>query len=225
MCNITDKTQRYLLFDESGNLGANGRYFVISCVDVFDCKSLFNIMKRKIRQARVLFPQLGSLHVNEIKAKDAYPAVKYHIAECIVAKPVTISYIVADLYHVESRLLIDKNIFYNYLMKLLVCDIISFADTGRTINIMYDMHSTKVGSVNSLEEYIKASLIYEKGYNLKLNFKSYDSDASNAYHIQAADYVANAIYTKYEYGVEDYYRVLAPNLNKVQRFPYRLFGK
>ena len=225
MQNISDKTQRYLLFDESGNLGSSGRYFVISCVDIFDCKSLFNIMKRKIGQAKDLFPELGVLHANEIKAKDAYPAVKYHIAECIVSKHAAVSYIVADLYHVESRLLVDKNIFYNYLMKLLICDVVSFADTGRTINIMYDMHSTKVGSVNSLEEYIKASLIYEKGYDLKLTFNSYDSNASNAYHIQAADYVANAIYTKYEYGVSSYYDVLKPSFNKVQLFPYRLFGK
>ena len=222
--NSLDKTQRYLLFDESGNLGTKGRYFVISCIDIKDCKSLFNIMKRKIHQAQILFPELAKLHSNEIKAKDAYPAVKYHIAECIARKQLTISYIVADLNHVEPRLLDDKNILYNYLMKLLISSIVTSKDNGTVLNIMYDMHSTKVGSVNSLEEYIKLALIYEKGYDIDIRFKSYDSNASDAYHIQAADYVANAIYSHYEFGASDYFKVLRTRFNRCEQFPYKKFG-
>ncbi len=225
MQNISDKTQRYLLFDESGNLGASGRYFVISCIDLYDCKSLYNIMKRKIAQARTVFPELALLHTHEVKAKDAYPAIKYHIAECIASKQLSVSYIVADLHYVESRLLADKNIFYNYLMKLLICRLVTGKDCGQTVNIMYDMHSTKVGSANSLEEYIKATLIYEKNYDVSLRFKSYDSNAFNAYHIQAADYVANAIYSHYEFDASDYYKVLAPSMHVIEKFPYRAFGK
>lgn len=43
--------ERCLIFDESGNLGADGRYFVISCIDTMNAKSLHNIMKRKLKQA------------------------------------------------------------------------------------------------------------------------------------------------------------------------------
>lgn len=90
---------------------------------------------------------------------------------------------------------------------------------------MYDMHSTKVGSVNSLEEYIKATLIYEQDYDIGIDFKSYDSNASNAFHIQAADYVANAIYSHYEYQASKYYEVLKPKFSVVEQFPYRTFGQ
>ncbi|WP_455717814.1 hypothetical protein [Anaerosporobacter sp.] len=39
------KEKRYLLFDESGNLGKDGRYFVISCIDTYNPKELQNIIK------------------------------------------------------------------------------------------------------------------------------------------------------------------------------------
>ena len=39
--------ERGIIFDESGNLGKSGRYFVIACIDTVECKALHNIMKRK----------------------------------------------------------------------------------------------------------------------------------------------------------------------------------
>lgn len=63
--------ERCLIFDESGNLGASGRYFVISCIDTMNAKSLHNIMKRKLKQAGNMFPALAAMHSHEIKAKIA----------------------------------------------------------------------------------------------------------------------------------------------------------
>lgn len=214
---------RYLIFDESGNLGTNGRYFVISCIDTTNAKSLYNIMQRKIHQAQIKFPNLAALHTHEIKAKDAYPCVKYHIAECIAKKNVSISYIVADLFHVKPHLLDDKNIFYNYMMKLLIEYIVSKDDD--IVHIIYDNHSTKVGSANSMEEYLKLSLNYEKQFDVSLLFSSMDSNAKNAYHVQAADYVANALYSHYEYGVDDYYNIYKPLFNSRLLFPQSKFGE
>ena len=69
---------RYLIFDESGNLGSKGRFFVIACIDTDNYKPLNNVMKRKLGTAKKLFIELASLHAHEIKAKDAYPCIKYH---------------------------------------------------------------------------------------------------------------------------------------------------
>lgn len=107
--------QRCLIFDESGNLGNSGRYFVIACIDTHNYKALHNIIKKKLGVAKQLFQELACLHSNEIKAKDAYPCVKYHILECIANKDLSISYIVADLKYIKPALLEDKNILYNYL--------------------------------------------------------------------------------------------------------------
>lgn len=222
---IIKPADRYLLFDESGNLGSSGRYFVIACIDTENVKALSNIMKRKLGKAKLLFPELGIMHANEIKAKDAYPAVKYHILESIALKDLSVSFIVADKKHVIPRLLKDKNIFYNYMMKILVTHLVKDSDAGRSINIVYDNHTTKVGSVNSLEEYLKLTLVYEKDLNVELIFQSMDSDDGNAYPVQAADYVANAIYGHYEYNEQLLYSKMSGLLQQRLHFPLQEFGR
>ena len=87
-------------------------------------------MKRKLKTADDKFPDMKKDHAHEIKAVDAYPCVKHHILECIASKNLSVSYIVADLQHVKPKLLEDKNILYNYLMKLLLDRIISSKDNG-----------------------------------------------------------------------------------------------
>lgn len=217
--------ERYLIFDESGNLGSSGRYFVIACIDTKNCKALHNIMHKKLGIAKKMFHELSLLHTNEIKAKDAYPCVKYHILECIASKPLHISYIVADLSHVKPSLLIDKNILYNFLMRLLIEKLISVNDNGTTINIICDKHSTKVASGNSFSDYIKLFLLYEKNYDVKLNIHYMDSNDKNAYIVQAADYIANALYGYYEYGDKIYYERFKSKLHSILLFPWKLFGK
>ncbi|MBQ8488568.1 MAG: DUF3800 domain-containing protein [Pseudobutyrivibrio sp.] len=216
---------KYFIFDESGNLGSTGRYFVIACIETSNYKSLNNYMKNKLGKAKRLFIELACLHSHEIKAKDAYPCIKYHIAETLVTKDVRVSYIVADLKHIKPSLLKEKNIFYNYLMKLLLDKLISANDDGSTINIIYDNHTTKVGSVNSLSEYLQLYFIYDKGYDINFNFKSMDSDAANAYSVQVADYFANAVYSYYEFGIDMYYQLYTPIVNKAIHFPSKKFAK
>jgi hypothetical protein len=217
--------ERCLIFDESGNLGVDGRYFVISCIDTKNAKSLHNVMKRKLKKAGDAFPELKTLHAHEIKAKDAYPCVKYHLLECIATKDISISYIVVDLNHVEPRLLRDKNIMYNFAAKILISKLITKDDTGTTINIIFDNKTTKIASKNSLREYIIAQIVYEDGLDVDINFEYKDSDAGDAFIVQAADYVANALYNKYEYKNNMYSDIIEPVVNEKQFFPYKTFGR
>lgn len=222
---LQNQKRRYLIFDESGNLGSSGRYFVIACIDTYNRKALHNIMHRKLGIAKSLFGELAALHSNEIKAKDAYPCIKFHLLECIAQKDLTISYIVADLHHIRPVLLNDKNILYNYLMRLLIERIVLPGDNGTTIDIICDNHTTKVSSNNSFEDYIKLFLLYEKGYDLSLNVTYMDSDDKDAYIIQAADYVANALYGYYEYQNAVYYNCFKSKVNASLLFPQRYFGR
>lgn len=219
------KNERYLIFDESGNLGSSGRYFVIACIDTDNCKALHNIMHKKLGVAKKMFRELSALHSNEIKAKDAYPCVKYHILESIAKKDLCISYIVSDLKYVKPSLLKDKNILYNYLMKLLIERLVSSKDNATTINIICDKHTTKVSSGNSFSDYIKLFLLYEKEYDVCLNIKYMDSDAKNAYIVQAADYIANALYGYYEYGDSMYLERFKHKVRTSLLFPRGNFGK
>ena len=216
--------ERCIIFDESGNMGNSGRYFVIACIDTMECKALHNIMKRKLKKAAELFPETKMSHAHEIKAKDAYPCIKHHIIESIVSKDVRLSYIVADLKHVKSYLLEDKNIFYNYMMNILVSNLITEKDKGTRINLLCDNKTTKITSKNSFTDYIKLYFNYERDYRLDLNVAYLDSDAGDAYVVQAADYVANAVYTYYEFNNALYHDILRSKLYKVEKFPWEFFG-
>lgn len=215
---------RCLIFDESGNLGIQGRYFVIACIDTCERKTLHNIMKRKLLKAKTLFPELA-IHANEIKATEAHPCVKHHMLECIASKKLRISYIVADLKHVEDYLLKDKNLLYNFIMKILIDSIVGQNDKGIKLNIISDNKTLKVHSKNSFEDYIKIHLNYERKLNMDIFVKYLDSDALDAYVVQAADYVANAIYSYYEYNNNLYFDLLKDSINVVQEFPRKKFGK
>lgn len=219
------KNERCLIFDESGNLGSSGRYFVIACIDTKNYKSLHNVMRKKLGIAKQKFQELACLHSNEIKAKDAYPCIKYHVLETIATKELTISYIVADLKYVKPNLLKEKNILYNFLMKLLIDSLISEKDNNTTLNIICDNHTTKIASGNSFEEYIKLHLLYEKEYDININVVYMDSDDRSAYSVQAADYVANALYGWFEYSDKMYYNRFRSKIRNALKFPNSTFGK
>jgi len=218
------KSERCIILDESGNLGTDGRYFVIACIDTMECKPLHNLMKNKLRQTKKIFSALG-VHAHEIKAAEAYPCVKYHILESIAQKNLTVSYIAADISHIDANLLKNKNILYNFIAKLLIDKIVTAKDTGTKINIICDNKTTKVASANSFKEYMITHLNYERTYNLDLNIMFKDSNAGDSYIIQAADYVANAIYTYYEYGIDLYKNQIDSKIHVAAHFPLGKFGK
>ena len=93
------------------------------------------------------------------------------------------------------------------------------------MNIWFDNHTVKVHSKYSFADYIKLVLNYHRSLNMDVRVEYIDSNASKAFVIQAADFVANAIYTKYEHGYDLFYKVLKNNLNCVEEFPFDKFGQ
>ena len=61
--------------------------------------------------------------------------------------------------------------------------------------------------------------------DVSIHFEYKDSDAGDAFIIQAADYVANAIYTKYEEDNSIYSELMDEKYNIQVYFPYKNFGK
>ena len=61
--------------------------------------------------------------------------------------------------------------------------------------------------------------------DVNINFEYKDSDAGDAFIIQAADYVANGLYANYEYNNDIYENIIIKKINIVLHFPYKNFGK
>lgn len=217
---------RTLVFDESGNLGSSGRYFVISCIDTTERKLLHNIMKKRLLKHKRDFPKVITSGF-EVKAKDANKTIKLDILKIITREEFKISYIVADLKHVLPRLLVDKNSFYNYLLKLLIDKIVTDDFSDKNINFRLDNKTNKtikVKSQNSFQEYINLRLNYDRLLNLDIDVKYIDSKSGDGFIVQAADYVANAIYSHYEYNNSEYFNVIKPAIKIEDLFHRDKFG-
>lgn len=217
--NMGDKI--ILNFDESGNLGKQGRYFTLACIQTSDLKPLTNVMKNKaVLKTKQKFPEFSS--AKEIKASEAYPPIKDYFLRKITSKDIKIRYIVADLEHVKKQLLDDENLLYNYLLKFII-EPVARTKGLKDLVINLDKRSIKVKSTNTFEDYIKIKLRYESNLDIGISVNYFESQ--NSYAIQAADFVANAIYSKYEYRREYYYELIKHKIIQSELFPKKYFGQ
>lgn len=209
-----------LNLDESGNLGKQGKYFTIACIETTNLKPLNNVMKKAILKTKREFPEFK--RYREIKASDSNPPIKDYFLRKIVSKDnINIRYIVSDKEHVKKELLDDENLLYNYMLQYLVVPVATRKEV-KELEINIDKRTIKVKSINSFEEYIKIKLNYEMNLGVKVKVNYLESH--NSYAIQASDFVANVVNAKYEHNYDYYYDLLQDKIIQSERFPYRLFG-
>lgn len=219
------KGTRCIVIDESGNFGKDGRYFVIACVDTENYKAIYNMMKKEMLDIKNRYPKLAKLHSNEIKACDSNMNIKKEVLTKISYKDLKISYIVIDLKYVKQNLLRHSNLLYNYALKLLI-DKMDINDKNTSVlNLICDNKTIKTGSANTLEEYLRIHLLFEKKMNIEFNVQYKDSNAKDAFVVMAADYISNAIYAYYERNKEILYNIINKKIFSIVKFPKNKFGK
>jgi hypothetical protein len=174
-----------------------------------------------MEQLKSRFPFLA--HNCEIKASSlkAFPSLKEDVLATIVEQSVSISYIVADQSRVEEALFNDKRALYDYLAVRLLDRVITQECQGEKINITCD--SMPPGNAencgNSFANYITIHFNLECRYDLDLSIMFKDSSNEDAYAVQAADYVANAIYQHYVAGNDRFMKCIEHRLGIVEAFP------
>lgn len=199
-----------LFIDESGNLGRKNRFFVIALLYPRNKKRILNIAKH-------FNAKMGT---DEIKASQLpFPDKQELLSKLNQFPDHSVSYIAADKRYINSpRMRQDKNLCFNYLFMHLVQPIIAQADED--INIIVDDHSVKVGSFNSLKDYIRIKAYYEWGFRRQVNITF--TDSKNSKLVQVADLMANIVYNRYEYDRANLYEMV--NIAHSIRFPYAWFG-
>lgn len=216
---MSDKIFLYL--DESGNLGSHGRYFTIAAIETTNSKPLNNVIKKTILKTKKTFEDFKDNI--EIKASDSTPIIKDYFLRKIASKQnICIRYIISDKVHVKKALLDDENLLYNYMLKFLIEPVAKKPGLKKLI-IKLDKRSIKVKSANSFEDYINIKLRYELNLDIVVAVEYVESH--NSYSIQAADFIANAIYTKYEHNYLYYYDLISSKIIDSIHFPRSKFGK
>ena len=130
------------------------------------------------------------------------------------------SYVVADKNHLVPRILVDKNLCYNYLASHLLKPILRGANED--IQIILDNHTVKVESRNSLRDYIRTEAYVKWAFTKNVTFEYKDSKRCK--NLQAVDLMANTIYGRYNYDKEHLYNLLDSKLIHRIKFPFSKFG-
>ncbi|WP_308780053.1 DUF3800 domain-containing protein [uncultured Clostridium sp.] len=212
----------YFYFDESGNLGKDNRYFVISCIITKKPKPLENKMKKVLLHIKKTYKNI-KWNRYELKANSCKPNIKEIIYKSVLDKDFQIAYIAADKYWINENLFENKNRLYNYLLKLLLDNYKNFFENN-SIKLVLDNKTIKVESLNSFEDYINIHINYELNLNSIIKVEYRDSASKNSELIQLADFIANAIFAKYEYGYNRYFDIFKDKINKKELFPTWKFG-
>ncbi len=204
-------------FDRPNNDGGSSRHITIAGIVVDE--SQFKQVPRHIAEIYKkydLTPKIEKKGASFIDEHATY--VTENLTKLIAKAPsFKIISITAKKENVYEPLRRDCNIFYNYMLGLLLPDTIK---QHEQVKIILDKRTIKVDQGNSFEAYIKTECWGK--LNLKTNIEcEYDSSDKNE-GIWMADWMANWIWRNYENGQNRPYSILK-NQHREQFFEKQLY--
>lgn len=220
-----------LYIDESGNLGTGmGRYFLICALEV-DSKIKSSIVKRAGRVICRFKEKNNIPKTTELKGFSLNEEKRNELLDKILYRGIKVRYIVLDLN--QTTILLkkadDKNACFNYLIQLIVKQIIKEFPNIEKINLFLDNRSVKIGNRLSLKPYLYNKLVLEqletKNNIKRIEFNITYFESESCYLIQWADIVANSLYKKYNSNIESFYDKIKPYIIFESKFPIKKFGK
>ena len=109
----------------------------------------------------------------------------------------------------------DKNLLYNYMVKLLT---INFIKNYKEVILIPDEKSIKVERSRSLEDYLQMELWLEHQADTRIEYKP-DNSKKNLC-LKFVDYLVRIISDKYERNKDDAFNILSPYLDNRELFFY-----
>lgn len=219
-----------LFIDESGNLGSQGRYFLICALDVkTEC---LKTVSRRVSRLINKFKSNNKIPKNkELKGWSLNEDSRIELIDKILSKDIKVRYIVLDLK--KTTMLLeksdDKNACYNYLIQLIIKRIIKKHKDIELINIYLDNRSVKIGNRLSLKPYLYNKLILEQLEKKKkvkrIEFNINYLESESCYLIQCADIISNSLFKKYNSNNNIFYKRIKPYMIFESKFPSKNFGK
>ena len=190
-----------IYIDESGDLGTGGRYFVIGALCTENGKRIRNIIKKHCAKHGI--DELKNFgmsfeHKQEIALKFKKEADH------------KFAYICVDKTKIQSpHLRADQNLLFNYAFSYLAQKLI--ANVTQDIRFVIDNRNQKVGSKNSLSEYIRIKAYTEWGFAYNIQTEYLDSKADRL--IQAADFIAGNCYQHHHHNKRHIFNILKPEIS------------
>lgn len=190
-------------FDKPNNDGGSSRFITISgiVVDETQLKYVIRHINELYKKYR-LTPKIEKKGANF--SDDDATFIATSLSKIIAKAPsFNVISITANKQNVIQKLRCDCNIFYNYMLGVMLPDTIRHHNN---VSIVLDKRTIKVDHGNNFEAYIKTKCWGDLEMNVDISCK-YDSSDSNE-GIWMADWMANWIWRKYENNQNSAYNVL-----------------
>ena len=199
----------YIFIDESGDLGfteKSTKYYVIASVETRDPRQ-FSRMFKKVRRS------MGKKKkdIKEFKFSKTNVNTKIKILRNIAELDIEFSAVVLKKETVYPHLQEKKQILHNYLTGFIV-ELIPFMGS-RDFEIIVDKFLSKGADRENFDSYLQKHVGYEcQKYGLipprSMVIRHESSHACAG--LQVADFIAGALFTKYERNDSKFYEIIEP---------------
>ena len=218
------KKVTYIVLDESGALHQKDNdYFIIGGYITKQIYSVRSVHKKIEKNLKEKYPRLKKY--TELKGCKIKSHQKAKFLNNLLKIDTTIPVaIIVDKRHTVKRTNHNENIKYNYFLQLLLKKIlINYKDIlpNERVQLILDNRNVSVGSLNSLEDYLNASL----GLDFNKNFYVTYANSAITREVQFADLVANVLFGYYNHrsSKSAYHQVPLLKRAILLKFPYALF--
>lgn len=218
-------SNKFVYIDESGNFGTDGRYLTIAAIEVSDLdhQQLIRNMKRITGKVKKKFPNVATEY-GEVKANKSNVIIREYVIRKIMNSHFTVRYITVDLTKIDSQLLKNQNILYNYLVSYVAKPIFLHLNRGDKVEFYIDERNNGVKHGFDIDQYLKHLVWFEmQKPQVNIEVKSVKSHKFEG--IQVADFIVHAIQCKFEYNLDLFLDMIRPRIGTREHFPYRYFGK
>ncbi len=186
---------KHVFIDESGDLGhgpKGSKYFVVCAIVVDDYdKSKIRRIPKKIRQ-RTLGKKSKS--PKELKFSNSSPLIREQFLKRVVKHDVHIYALIIKKDYTEEKLQNNLPILYNYLMKILLENILSDINSNSNLRICLDKCMSR-SQMENFENYVKTEL-FSKSFDFS-NVEIVHKNSSCSNCLQVVDFICGAFGYKY----------------------------
>ena len=213
--------KKYIYIDESGTLGIKSigiePYFIIASLILEEeqRKPIKNLVKKMTTELLMIDPSLKELHACKMPIQQ-----KQKFLNLFSKKEADVKYLVARKDQIDKNLFEEQSICFNYMIFLLLESVLR-DKAILELELVIDNRNLKATSLESLEDYLKTKLV-EFGLFSK-NISVQYGDSINFKHLQAIDFIANAIHSKYNWGKKGLYSIFEKKVSSREFFPEGIF--
>ena len=203
----------YIFLDESGDLGFNfkkkktSHYFVVTLLFAKDKNPIEKIVKKIFKK---LSPKERRAHGGVLHCFKEHPKTRQQLLASLLEKNISIVAIYMNKKKVYTRLQEAKQALYNYVVNILLDRIYTrkLIPTNMPIELVAAQRETNKFLNQNFKSYLARQTKDSHKADIKVEIRTPHQEKS----LQAVDFVAWAIFRKYEHNDEGYYQIIKPRI-------------